>query len=657
MGFLFNTDGGGGTGGGGGIPDAPSTGILYGRRNANWEPAATPLDIDDLQVQIDALAAGLVYVGAYNVATNFVTWTPSSGLVNGPLPPANAAGIGVGWYVICTTAGTGTGNAPAVAMNVGDQLISGGPTGGTAWSFLPVGRAVATADLVAMNPAVSGWTNVQLAIEGLNLRVAPPLLPATATVLGGVMIGANVNVLPDGTISVAPPGMADPTTTQGDLIVRGLAAPPTRLGVGTDGQVLTADSAQPLGMRWATPAAGGVSSVFTRTGAVVAVAGDYTAAQVTNAVSTLGAYADPPWITALAWAKITGAPTVSSYQTPWLSDINAANFNLNGVNAIGVGRTVTGPGTGMVIGIGSLNAVGVPLILATENTERMRVTADGNVGIGNPGIPPDPGVTARVHLVIGVTAVPSTRFGALELGVNTAAVGAQVGGIGFSNYAIAGVDKRIAGISGVTEGGIDSGALVFATSLAGAALERMRIVASGSVGIGVGAGAAPGGKLEVVTPGTLPALRLSRSGGANLLDFEIQNIAPFAIVIQGRDTGGAVYPLSLQAAGGSVGIGVQTPAATLEVFGPAASGIPELRLSRDGGTNILDIKLDSGGVFGASLQVRDSGTAATYPLILQPNGGGVMIPQLPSNLTGSGYLYYDTNQGAVGARVVLWNGP
>lgn len=54
----------------------------------------------------------------------------------------------------------------------------------------------------------------------------------------------------------------------------------------------------------------GVSSVFGRTGAVVAASGDYTAAQVTNAVSTAATYANPAWLTSLAWTKITGAPTV-----------------------------------------------------------------------------------------------------------------------------------------------------------------------------------------------------------------------------------------------------------------------------------------------------------------------------------------------------------
>src|SRR5205085_11552239 len=58
-------------------------------------------------------------------------------------------------------------------------------------------------------------------------------------------------------------------------------------------------------LSWATVSAG-VSSVFGRTGAVVATTGDYTAAQVTNAVSTASSYADPAWITSLAGSKITG---------------------------------------------------------------------------------------------------------------------------------------------------------------------------------------------------------------------------------------------------------------------------------------------------------------------------------------------------------------
>lgn len=53
--------------------------------------------------------------------------------------------------------------------------------------------------------------------------------------------------------------------------------------------------------------AGAVSAVFGRTGAVVAQSGDYTAAQVTNAVDQTQTYANPSWITSLAASKLTGA--------------------------------------------------------------------------------------------------------------------------------------------------------------------------------------------------------------------------------------------------------------------------------------------------------------------------------------------------------------
>ena len=53
---------------------------------------------------------------------------------------------------------------------------------------------------------------------------------------------------------------------------------------------------------------GGVTSVFGRVGTVRAATGDYLAAQVTNAVDATGSYANPGWISSLAWAKLTGIP-------------------------------------------------------------------------------------------------------------------------------------------------------------------------------------------------------------------------------------------------------------------------------------------------------------------------------------------------------------
>jgi hypothetical protein len=50
-------------------------------------------------------------------------------------------------------------------------------------------------------------------------------------------------------------GFTDPLTTKGDIYTRSASAS-DRLPVGSNGQVLTADSAQALGVKWATPSGG-----------------------------------------------------------------------------------------------------------------------------------------------------------------------------------------------------------------------------------------------------------------------------------------------------------------------------------------------------------------------------------------------------------------
>ena len=69
-------------------------------------------------------------------------------------------------------------------------------------------------------------------------------------------------------------------TTKGDVIVFSGSAIPVRMAVGTDGQIIMADSVQASGVKWAAVPSAPVSTVFGRSGAVVAQSGDYTAAQV-----------------------------------------------------------------------------------------------------------------------------------------------------------------------------------------------------------------------------------------------------------------------------------------------------------------------------------------------------------------------------------------
>lgn len=67
---------------------------------------------------------------------------------------------------------------------------------------------------------------------------------------------------------------ASVATTKGDLLVATASATIARLGVGTDGQVLTADSTQASGVKWAAAAGGGGADATTTSKGIVQLAGD-----------------------------------------------------------------------------------------------------------------------------------------------------------------------------------------------------------------------------------------------------------------------------------------------------------------------------------------------------------------------------------------------
>lgn len=66
-----------------------------------------------------------------------------------------------------------------------------------------------------------------------------------------VFTGASFVIVNDNTAAI----LKSIVTTKADIIVATGSATPVRFGVGTNGQVLTADSSTPEGVAWATPAA------------------------------------------------------------------------------------------------------------------------------------------------------------------------------------------------------------------------------------------------------------------------------------------------------------------------------------------------------------------------------------------------------------------
>jgi hypothetical protein len=315
----------------------------------------------------------------------------------------------------------------------------------------------------------------------------------------------------------------DPTTTKGDLIVRS-STEVDRLPVGANTQILTADSSQPLGVKWApanSSGVGAVSSVFGRTGAVSAASGDYTAALVTNAVSQIGSYADPGWITSLSWPKITGAPSVSSYQTPWLSNINGATFQLQNVARVAIGTT----SPLYALDVRTPGSTGSQVHIASTNTDAGGYLTSASDGALN---------------LSGGAAFTGTAW----IAKNTAA-------------------SLFAAINGVLSFYADSGLTVGNVYTP---TERMRITAAGNVGIGATGPTAP---LQINSPATLYSdangqFLITNSANSNQrlrMGYDTTNSAGW---LQASETGVGFRSLLLNPNGGLVGVGI-VPAHAFQV--------------------------------------------------------------------------------------------
>jgi microcystin-dependent protein len=258
-----------------------------------------------LQQQIDALAATSAtqfLAGTINAATANVVTATSAGITAGitagnPLPAAAPANSGA--VLIVTTAGTYTPpGGTAVSLVPGDQLLSTG----TSWvPFLTGFRApyatTTTAGIVryATVPEVQALANNTIAVTPFGLSG----MIASTTQRGFVELAtaAETQLLADTTRAVTPAGLGtlqattttrglvqlddtltSTSTTQaptaralkqawdesihediiqanGDLIVGYAASDPRILPKGIDGQVLTVDITQPLGVKWQTPTA------------------------------------------------------------------------------------------------------------------------------------------------------------------------------------------------------------------------------------------------------------------------------------------------------------------------------------------------------------------------------------------------------------------
>ena len=174
---------------------------------------------------ITVISGNLINAGTYNANTNLLTSVTTAGsaagFTSGAALPA-PAGTNLNYYVVVDTSGTGSGNAPAVALAPPDMLISLGT--GSTFELIDVSNAIAgqTAANISVVPVGDiAATNVQSALQELDTE---KIGAASPTFTGTVLLGQNAVLAFEGstddgnetTITVTDP-TADRTITIPDV--------------------------------------------------------------------------------------------------------------------------------------------------------------------------------------------------------------------------------------------------------------------------------------------------------------------------------------------------------------------------------------------------------------------------------------------------------
>lgn len=190
-------------------------------------------------------AGAIILAGTYNATTNQIASVTNDGTAIG-LAVGNAlpspSSTNANYYLVVSIGGTGTAPAPTVTLAPPDMLLSTG----TSWLEIDVSSTYTaqTANNVAFAPAGEiGATNVQTALEEVSNECR------------------NAENITSGVLDVDHGGTNIASYTKGDLIAASAATTLTKLGVGTNGFILSANSSETTGLEWIENKVGTVTNV------------------------------------------------------------------------------------------------------------------------------------------------------------------------------------------------------------------------------------------------------------------------------------------------------------------------------------------------------------------------------------------------------------
>lgn len=299
----------------------------------------------------------IVFGGTYNASGNTVASVTSEGdavglTVGQPLPVASATYNR--YYVVVVSGGTGVSPAPASVLSPPDIILCNG----SAWVEVDVSSTYTsqTASQVAFTPAGSiSASTVQAAVEEVSSECR------------------NANNLTSGTLVVARGGTNITSYAKGDLIVGSGATTLSKLTVGTNNQVLTADSAQPLGVKWATPASGTVTNVTAASPLSVA------SGTTTPLITISGASTSGVGVVQLTDSVSTTSSTLAATATAVKSAYDLANAALPKAGGTVTGQVLIG-NTGSLVFEGATNDAFETTLAVADPTAARTITLPNVTG-------------------------------------------------------------------------------------------------------------------------------------------------------------------------------------------------------------------------------------------------------------------------------------